>query len=298
MTFDELTHAVCSIHDDVRNGRLPGAEAQARLALLRESNPNPEPDTAYWDPSTELYWSLPMLLAWMVWRSTQKVLDYSPEYRGQRLFWGKVKVPDNTNFQAPSFCLDGLVRTRSTDILKELREAAHLSEERVHMSAYQAEKELKKALITGKPKATAVYEDRRTDIPPREFCDLYLTSARHHDGSDDVEVRYGRLIYEGVRLPRSQVQMIWPVERSRGASKAHKQLCYDMLVKDMTESPHTRLKTRPEYLHEIRRQVAPARFSEPLFDEQWNKAIEDTGARAWRGPGRPRKSRSGNPGAI
>src|SRR5262245_44452987 len=73
--------------DRVRRGVLTpdAAEAEAeRLGLGQLAN---TPDPSKFDPMRETWWTLPMTLAWMAWRSPDRVRWFWDAYRLQCLDW-------------------------------------------------------------------------------------------------------------------------------------------------------------------------------------------------------------------
>lgn len=67
------------------------AEAEAARCGLEPLNPDPDP-TAF-DPMSEVRWSLPMALAWIVWRDPDRVREQWDRWRREKSDWVKQMLP-------------------------------------------------------------------------------------------------------------------------------------------------------------------------------------------------------------
>lgn len=65
----------------VQAGRLTPAEAEAEAARLELGPLQVRPDPAAYDPTRELWWTLPMAVAWIAYRTTDAIREWWPEYR-------------------------------------------------------------------------------------------------------------------------------------------------------------------------------------------------------------------------
>lgn len=73
--------------DDVQYGRKTPAEAEAEAVRLGLGPFARRPDPADFDPVNEAWWSLPMTIAWILWRSRDQVREYWDEYRIECIDW-------------------------------------------------------------------------------------------------------------------------------------------------------------------------------------------------------------------
>jgi hypothetical protein len=62
--------------DDVRKGRLTPEQAEAEAARLSIGELARQPDRRAFKPMGEPFWTLPMAVAWIAWRSPDRVLDF------------------------------------------------------------------------------------------------------------------------------------------------------------------------------------------------------------------------------
>jgi hypothetical protein len=62
-----------------------------------------KPDPAEFDPQGMAWWSLPMALAWISWRSIESVREHCPEYRQDCRVWippsSNVPINNGTEFE-------------------------------------------------------------------------------------------------------------------------------------------------------------------------------------------------------
>src|SRR5262249_26229197 len=65
---DELAEAV-------QYGRISPQEADDKLKLLGLPPLAPQPNPADYDPMREVWWTLPMTVAWIAWRTSADVRD-------------------------------------------------------------------------------------------------------------------------------------------------------------------------------------------------------------------------------
>jgi hypothetical protein len=75
------------IADAVQYGRMTPDEAEAKLKELGLPPLAPQPDPSDFDPMAEAFWTLPMVVAWIAWRSTSYVTQAWDEYRRQASYW-------------------------------------------------------------------------------------------------------------------------------------------------------------------------------------------------------------------
>jgi hypothetical protein len=197
--------------DKVQYGKLTPAQAEAEARLLGLEPLAKCPDPSEFNPMAEAWWSLPMALAWIVWRSPDRVREYWDAYRRECLDW---------HFQKWRLGVDGPVYEGS--FLEQRRLATlvnlHLSESydnagdeptKQVMSVNQAQHALWQALEEGLLQATGISAQTgtRIPIPAHEWPDLSYFEVRQKDA-----VRPGPLAsvgYEAVALPRKGVTALW-----------------------------------------------------------------------------------------
>src|SRR5207249_5014035 len=73
--------------DNVKYGRMTPDEVEAEAVCLGLSKLASEPDSSQFDPMRETWWTLPMALAWIAWRSPDKVRECWDPYRAECWEW-------------------------------------------------------------------------------------------------------------------------------------------------------------------------------------------------------------------
>ena len=81
--------------DRVRRGEIAPDEAEAEAAQAGVGPLATKPDPMEFNPDQMVWWSLPMAVAWIAWRTSQQVRDSCVEYRENWLEWfsGSWNVP-------------------------------------------------------------------------------------------------------------------------------------------------------------------------------------------------------------
>jgi len=200
----------------VRIGELTPEEAEAAAEQGGFGPLATKPSPIDFDPTQIAYWSLPMAMAWVAWRSIQQVREHCAEYREDWLAWfpGSWNVPtdDGNAFKR----IDGhelkSVR-RPTVVRLGLTESYLTSTETLpptcQMTVAKAEKQLLTALAAGHLHAVA--RDRTgnvTEIPQREWPYLRLFEEQECD-----VLKYDPLdatpAFTDVKLKRDDLQRLW-----------------------------------------------------------------------------------------
>ena len=75
------------IADAVLHGRLTPNEAEARLKELGLPPLASDPNPADFNPMGEVWWTLPMTIAWIAWRSSSDVTRAWEVYRREKSYW-------------------------------------------------------------------------------------------------------------------------------------------------------------------------------------------------------------------
>jgi hypothetical protein len=198
------------LFEEVKYGRMTSDQAEAEAARLGLDPLAAVPDPQKFDPMAEPWWTLPMTVAWIVWRDEQDVLENYDPYRLEWLDWifrkwrvgpeGPVhkghfleqRKPATLSRLAISYYLDATQRRGNPVTFKE------------------AEKSLWNALQDNQLQATGIPPDgeKRVPIPDFEWRDLKPYEERERD-----VVRYeaiSRRGYNDVALRRQSVLSLWP----------------------------------------------------------------------------------------
>lgn len=76
-----------ALFDELQNGRLSPVDAEVMASKLGLEPLNSMPDLTEWDPMEANNWSLTMTVAWICWRTPEKVRSWWREYRLECWDW-------------------------------------------------------------------------------------------------------------------------------------------------------------------------------------------------------------------
>jgi hypothetical protein len=176
--------------DKVRHGKLTPAKAEAEAVRLGLSPLARCPDADQFNPMGELQWSLPMVVAWIVWRSPDGVREHWDTYRQECLDWHGGEWRESFDGPVHKGCF--LEQRRPATLvrlyLSESFRAEDESAPKPLMSVEDAQRALWQALEEGHLPATGISAQTgdRTPIPAHEWRDLENIEER---GQDVVRVR-------------------------------------------------------------------------------------------------------------
>jgi hypothetical protein len=170
----------------VKRGQMTPDQAEA-WAANKGTQPFAEPRTIqHFDPFQEVYWSLPMVAAWIIWRRPQAVLEVVPRKGLRCKIWEKESATSFVLVTPDDWSL-GCV------YLKAIENDDSEENPRV-IEAVEAREQLHMRLQGGDLRASGLNsESQRTEIPPVEWQDI----SRDNWGKDANSV-FG----VGTGLPR------------------------------------------------------------------------------------------------
>jgi hypothetical protein len=215
--MDEVTHD--SLFNAVLYEKM--TPAQAELIAKQSGLPPlaPQPDPADYNAMLEAWWTLPMTIAWIAWRSPAEVIEVWDRYRCQCSDWHyRERILDPTTGDAHKGYL--LEPRQSATVRRMVFSEGY---RRVHgtlpsdaIGIRDAMTKLRAALSGNQTQATGVKADtrHRIPIPHYEWRDLEFLElagrdvARFRDrGIDDARG------YDNLAFPRQDITAIWPVSR-------------------------------------------------------------------------------------
>lgn len=175
------------------------------------------------DPMVETAWTLPMSLAWIIWREPRKVRENWGRYAQQCYDWHteRRRMPvegGKSWYEADS----SEIRQRLTPSVALLGIATLIeqdakSSDRPSVSA--ARDELWRRLGEGDLAMTAIDRaDNVVQIPKTAWS--YLKLAQGHDDQDYLRMDSPQPQYRGLKLQRSDLLRLWPPPRSQALSFA------------------------------------------------------------------------------
>ena len=192
---------------DVLDGRKTPDEAEADARRLGLRSLAGWPDPALFDPMEVQSWILLMAIAWIVWRTPDKVRECWAEYRAGCLEWrlqdwgGHALIPTK---RPPTFM--DLWRAQRTEaemgILPEAAVSAHYAKDCLFM-----------ALADGSLQASYLSErsGTRLPIPKADWQDLTIPPMG--PAGDVIERRdefHGHVPYHDVACERAAIAHLWP----------------------------------------------------------------------------------------
>jgi hypothetical protein len=203
--------------DRVRRGEITPDEAEREAENQGFGPLATKPNAVEFEPDEMAWWSLPMAVAWIAWRSLNSVREHCAEYRENWLHWmpGSWNVPTNngTEFER----IDGyeLRASRQSTVCRLSMVEAYLASTKTlppttKMTVAEAEKRLFTALADGRVKAIARdAAGNVVDIPQREWPYLQLfeeglADVLKHDALDPKPA------FSEIKLERNVLKEIWP----------------------------------------------------------------------------------------
>lgn len=193
--------------DKVRRGQLTPDEAEQQAAKQGFGPLANKPDPVAFDPDRMAWWSPPMAVAWIAWRTLESVREQCADYAEPYTCWvsGSWNVPVNGGEDWA--VIDGYeLKTLGPPTVGRL-----LLLPATRDAAMDAERQLLAALAAGR--IVAIAKDAGgspVDIPQREWPYLEL----FEDGQADVLHRRDpyevKLAYSEIKLLRDEIKRAWP----------------------------------------------------------------------------------------
>lgn len=278
----------------VRIGDLTPNQAEVIAARERLGGPlRHVPAAEEYDPTRIAWWTAPMVLAWIVWRTIDQVRCQYDPYRKAADYWvyRENSVAGISGTQAKTVggyvlteqepaSLMGLMIAETFDVA--LREAAMA---RLTLTVKDARDGLAAELFLGKLVACAVRCSTQEviEIPSREWAYLTWNYLGEEDrlcfSHNSFEPQY-RLI----TFSQHEVRKRWPAPKaSVRAGRDAADRCYNWLVNEMAKSPEDPCLTKSEAMAYAKKNFGMGRGS---FRPTWNRAITEVGATRWSEGGR------------
>src|SRR5262249_22556593 len=206
------------IAEAVQYGRMTPTEAEAKLKELGLPPLAPQPNPADYNPMGQVWWTLPMTVAWIVWRTSDEVCEAWDTFRKKGSMWEH--RPWQLGFDGP-FHEGWHLKPRPPASLSLLalteiyeRSAGTFPDDAISIS--DAKASLWQALEAGALQATGkrCAAEPPTPIPEHEWQNLV---DFEEDGRDVVRHRerhgVSRRGYEEIVLRRQNVMAIWQPSR-------------------------------------------------------------------------------------
>ena len=205
--------------DKVRGGELTPEQAEAEAHRLHCNPLSTEPAPSAFDPMPEEFWSLPMAVAWIAYRTPAAVREWWDAYRAECWDWNhrKARLGFDGPIQAGYF-----LEQRATASLARLKLAESIEDRSdrdpdFSTAVGEAIVALHIALRGDCLTATGIDPQRgeRQPVPATLWQDL---DFGQEFGRDIVEAKAGlgsRALFEHVTVQRGSVTLLWPVRPVR-----------------------------------------------------------------------------------
>jgi hypothetical protein len=204
------------IIDKVRRGEMTPQHAEVEAARRGIKPFASEPEPAGFDPMCEAWWSLPMAIAWIAWRSPHNVREFWDAYRSECRDWNCREWRDGPD--GPVYAGHFLEQRRPATLSSLLFAERHDSAQGLLPHAINdAKAKLWEALGENSCQATGVSTEtgERVVIPDYAWRDLHDIEER---GRDVLRVREANGVwidrgYNDVALRRQNIMAIWQPRR-------------------------------------------------------------------------------------
>lgn len=288
----EFQRVVSHVQYRYLSGKASAGAVRQDLEKLRVRFPNPKPDPSTFDLDTELRWTFPMALAWIVWRSPEKVAEFSPSYRSAVRTWGNnylFRHGIDVLFETLGEPAPDLIQLPRDGVLCDLRKESE-ADDSAYLPMERARLELWRTLLSVGDKGMLAdgvphFEKRRVAIPHREFADLELVSSDGHDASLRSSWKGGG--YGAPRLNPDDLRQRWRVAspRKTGLISAEAQF-RAWLTEQILASPHAPTLKNKEIWDAVKASPGMAALSKASFEKVKREVTAELSASAWRAGGR------------
>ena len=208
---DELAEAV-------QYGRMTPNDAEAKLKELGLRPLAPQPNPADYNAMNEVWWSLPMTVAWIAWRTSADVREAWDRYRKELTYWKHEHW--QVGFDGPVyegfFLKPAAPASLSTLALTEIYRRAEGTQPKEALSIKDAKAALWTALSLGALEATGKLNDlaARVVIPEHEWRDLVDVERSGRDEVRSEKIGLAALHgYVDLAFKSKAVTAIWSPSR-------------------------------------------------------------------------------------
>lgn len=197
----------------VVSGQLTPEEAEKQAALLGLKAIEYRPDPLLYDPMKEQFWTLPMAVAWIAYRTAEAVRENWPAYRLECVHWlysDQLKSPGRSGFDLFHFAP---VNLRRLQMAEKLNEPLPLNPPSP-MSIAEAIDALWQALRGSCFEASGIElaSGKRETIDALRLQDLRFGEIDHHDVLRvRAPIGIGAVRYRDITVPMRGVRGLWGV---------------------------------------------------------------------------------------
>jgi hypothetical protein len=269
-----MTTSRSSIYARFRLGEITQEEAEAEAQAAGIGTLECHPDPADFDPMPEPRWTLPMTLAWIIYRSVDSVRALMDCFQAATRVWRHIEYLENGK------------ATKRIDLVSSRKSPLAVINE-AGSDGIAARDDLLRKLKSGELQAFGIGrgESMHTPISPItwETITTFFLDEPRIQASDIGTFLEENARFQEVRVESSKVRELWP--KLPSSSKAATD-CRKWLIDQMKASP-----AKPKPKREFRAEALKLfdRLSVRQFNSAWDRAAQDSGAVAWTRAGRPKK---------
>jgi hypothetical protein len=280
-----MTTSRSSIYARFRLGEITQEEAEAEAQAAGIGTLECHPNPADFDPMAEPRWTLPMTLAWIIYRSVDSVRALMDSFQAATRIWLQKDYVSENGQTEKKLDLVSPRRKSPFDVINEAVRADDSSAQA--LSGIAARDDLLRKLKSGELQAFGIGrgESMHTPISPItwETITTFFLDEPRIQASDIGTFLEENARFQEVRVESSKVRELWP--KLPSSSKAATD-CRKWLIDKMKASP-----AKPKPKREFRAEALKLfdRLSVRQFDSAWDRAAQDSGAVAWTRAGRPKK---------
>ncbi len=195
----------------VSSGAMTPSEAEAEAARMGLMALEYRPDPREFDPMRERFWTLPMAVAWIAYRTVSDVTENYYAYMAECRFWIPAAqlgahVPSGFELVGSHF--------NSINRMELVEEGQQLKDRNFLMPVVQAKQTLWQALRSAAVSASGTdpVSGRRMLIDALQFQDLTLSEMNHQDVfRTRAPIGIGPIRYANITVPMVEVRDHWRV---------------------------------------------------------------------------------------
>lgn len=280
------------LFDALHAGTIDPEEAE-RLARVEGLGPlRDEPGALDFNPEAETWWTLPMVMAWIVWRTMDRVREQYDPYRQAAPFWTYREYATSHDAQmsgtvSSGYFLEYHGTASAMDL--SLKEAFGLITQEEYdiaeMTVRQAREELWRSASEEAVRGVAVLVSTQEVVRVPDFEWSYLELQQNHGRDELCFAHHGGARYRHVKFRKAEAQKKWQAKNaSVRAKRDAKERCKQWLIEQIGRHREVPTMTKKQA-----GTMAKSKYgvSRDAFRDCWKAAIVATNARAWARGGRP-----------
>lgn len=190
-------------------GTMTPSEAEVEVARLGLESIEYRPEPEKFDPMQEQFWTLPMAVAWIAYRTADAVRENWHDYRSECRHWvhdGQPRTPGRSGLDLFTFDLTNLNRMQTAEEQEPVKDRSFA------MSVSQAKHALWQALRNSVFEVSGIEltTEKRESIDALRLQDLVLGERDCHDVlRSRAPIGIGPVRYTNITVPMGKVRHHW-----------------------------------------------------------------------------------------